>query len=73
MLDKNSTERVDFVVVMPGKDDKNVLLPIDSKYPIESYQRLVENSENNQTALMEGNLKELETASIFFSAGTYAS
>ncbi len=60
MLDKNSTERVDFVVVMPGKDGKNVFLPIDSKYPIESYQRLVENSENNKQGLVEGNLKELE-------------
>ena len=60
MLDKNSTERVDFVVVMPGKDDQNVLLPIDSKYPIESYQRLVESSENNKISIMEASEKELE-------------
>ena len=60
MLDKNSTERVDFVVIMPGKDDKEVLLPIDAKYPIESYQRLVENSENNNIAGIETNEKELE-------------
>ena len=60
MLDKNSTERVDFVVVMPGKDDKEVLLPIDAKYPIESYQRLVENSENNNVSGIETNEKELE-------------
>ncbi len=60
MLDKNSTERVDFVIVMPGKDDKTVLLPIDSKYPIESYQRIVESSENNNTVALEANLKELE-------------
>ena len=60
MLDKNSTERVDFVVVMPGKDDKEVLLPIDAKYPIESYQRLVENSENNNISGIETNEKELE-------------
>ncbi len=60
MLDKNSTERVDFVVVMPGKDDKNVFLPIDSKYPIESYQRLVENSEKGDSINVEANAKELE-------------
>ena len=60
MLDKNSTERVDFVVVMPGKDDKEVLLPIDAKYPIESYQRLVENSEHNNISGIETNEKELE-------------
>ncbi len=60
MLDKNSTERVDFVVVMPGKDDKNVFLPIDSKYPIESYQRLVESSEKGDASGVESNAKELE-------------
>lgn len=60
MLDKNSTERVDFVVKMPGKDNKEVLLPIDAKYPIESYQRLVENSEQNDVKGIENNAKELE-------------
>jgi len=60
MLDENSTERVDFVVVMPGKDEKNVLLPIDAKYPIESYQRLVDATETNDVAGIESNSKELE-------------
>lgn len=60
MLDKNSIERVDFVVKMPGKDNKEVLLPIDAKYPIESYQRLVENSEQNDVKGIETNSKELE-------------
>ena len=60
MLDKNSTERVDFAIVMPGKDDKTVLLPIDSKYPIESYQRIVESSEKGKTGEIDSNLKELE-------------
>ena len=46
MLKKNSTERVDFVVKLPGKTDKDtVLLPIDSKFPIEDYNRLVDASE----------------------------
>lgn len=60
MLDDESTERVDFVVVMPGKDDKTVLLPIDAKYPIEAYQRLVEATEVNNVAGIENNAKELE-------------
>ena len=41
-IKKNSKERVDFVVVMPGKDDNEVYLPIDSKFPLEDYNRLVE-------------------------------
>ncbi len=60
MLSKSSTERVDFVVVMPGKDDKQIFLPIDAKYPIESYQRLVEEGERNNIAGVEENAKELE-------------
>lgn len=35
---KGSTERVEFAVKMPtGKDDEFVYLPIDSKFPLESY------------------------------------
>lgn len=62
MLDKSSTERVDYVVVMPGKDGTNVLLPIDAKYPIEAYQRLVDATENNNVSSIETNAKELERA-----------
>ncbi|MBQ0017125.1 MAG: DNA recombination protein RmuC [Clostridiales bacterium] len=45
MLKDNSTERVDFVITLPGKDDKNILLPIDAKFPIEDYLRLVDATE----------------------------
>lgn len=40
-------ERVEFAIILPGADDGNkpVLLPIDSKFPIEDYQRLVTASE----------------------------
>lgn len=41
----NSSERVDFAVYLPGKDDQNIILPIDSKFPIEDYYRLVDASE----------------------------
>ncbi len=45
-IKKNSKEAVDFVIKMPGKnDDETVLLPIDAKFPLEDYQRLVEASE----------------------------
>ncbi|WP_306607540.1 DNA recombination protein RmuC [Azonexus sp.] len=38
-----SNERVDFAIRLPGKDDGAVVwLPIDAKFPIEDYQRLIE-------------------------------
>ncbi len=40
---------VDFAVVLPGKDDGETLLPIDSKFPIEEYLRLSE-TENDPAA-----------------------
>ncbi len=35
-----SNDRVEFAVKMPGKEE-NVYLPIDSKFPVENYSRLV--------------------------------
>lgn len=46
VLGKRSGEKVDFAVVLPGgKGNDKVYLPIDVKFPIEDYQRLVEASE----------------------------
>lgn len=43
-----STERVEFAVRFPGRDGADQLwLPIDSKFPLEDYQRLVEAQEAN--------------------------
>lgn len=39
---KGSNDRVEFAIKMPGKDDYIVHLPIDSKFPIENYERLLE-------------------------------
>jgi len=49
----NSKERVDFVVIMPGKDDKEVFLPIDSKFPLDDYYRLSEASDRADIEEME--------------------
>lgn len=45
---ENSSERVEYVIKLPGKnsDDKSLLLPIDSKFPNEDYQRLLDAYEN---------------------------
>ncbi len=37
---KGSSDRVEFAIKMPGKDN-NVYLPIDSKFPVENYSRLI--------------------------------
>ncbi len=39
---KGSNDRVEFAIRMPGKDDLTVYLPIDSKFPVENYSRLLE-------------------------------
>ena len=40
---KGSQANVEYAVKLPGKaDEKTVWLPIDSKFPLESYQRLVQ-------------------------------
>jgi Uncharacterized protein conserved in bacteria len=37
-----SNKRVEFVINLPGNDDTPLLLPIDSKFPIEDYNRLLD-------------------------------
>ena len=58
-IKNNSKERVDFVVVMPGRDDKEVYLPIDSKFPLEDYYRLAEASERADLEEVEKCHKQL--------------
>ena len=56
---KNSKERVDFAVIMPGKDEHEILLPIDSKFPLEDYNKLIEASETLDKELIEKCQKQL--------------
>lgn len=53
-------ERVDFVIRLPGKDKGEVLLPIDAKFPLEEYQRIITASENMDKEELEKNCKGLE-------------
>lgn len=58
-----SRERVEFAVRLPGKeDDEPVLLPIDSKFPQESYERLLTAQEGTDKEAVDAAQKELETA-----------
>ena len=46
-----SNERVEYAIKMPSRniDDQPLLLPIDSKFPIEDYQRLIDGIDNSST------------------------
>lgn len=50
---KGSNDRVEFAIKMPGKDETTVLLPIDSKFPIENYERLLGAYEKGSKAEIE--------------------
>lgn len=56
-----SRERVEFAVKMPGQDDQ-VLLPIDSKFPQESYLRLVDAYDLGEKAAVDLHRLELMKA-----------
>ena len=53
-------ERVEFAIKLPGGLDGPVWLPIDSKFPQEDYQRLVEAAEACNPAAVENAAKALE-------------
>ncbi|HSW89276.1 MAG TPA: DNA recombination protein RmuC [Patescibacteria group bacterium] len=53
-IKKNSSEMVEFAVKLPGSETlKQLWLPIDSKFPLEDYQRLVEAQEKADLPLIE--------------------
>jgi DNA recombination protein RmuC len=58
---KDGGERVEYAVRLPGPaDGEEVLLPIDAKFPVEDYQRLVEASERGDAVAVEAASKALE-------------
>lgn len=59
---KKNGEAVDFAVILPGKGDGRVYLPIDVKFPLEDYQRYIDSSDRGDVSAMQTTLKALETA-----------
>ena len=57
---QGSAERVEFALKLPGSKDETVWLPIDSKFPQEDFQRLLEAREQADTAAADIALKQLE-------------
>ncbi len=60
-IDKKSGEQggVDFAIVVPGKDKGIVYLPMDAKFPLEDYDRLISASESGDKDSTESALKAL--------------
>lgn len=55
-IKENTTEVVEYAVCLPD----NVMIPIDSKFPVESFERLMDASEKADVARMESAGAELE-------------
>ena len=61
---KDGGERVEFAIKLPGQGadkDETVWLPIDAKFPVEDYQRLIEAQESADVEGVEAAGKQLES------------
>src|SRR5262249_19145718 len=64
---EGSGERVEFAIKLPGSDEGSpVFIPVDSKFPLEDYHRLVDAQE-------KADLVEIESAGRRLEAGVRAS
>ena len=58
LIKKGSNDRVEFAIKMPGKEAE-VLLPIDSKFPVENYSRLIAAYDKGEKEEVEKYRREL--------------
>jgi DNA recombination protein RmuC len=56
-----TAERVEFAIRLPGQDAGPVWLPVDAKFPMETYQRLAAAAEKGDAAGVEEAARALET------------
>ena len=53
---------VEFAVLLPSREDETVYLPVDSKFPVEEYQRLIDAGDAMNKDAADKALKNLERA-----------
>lgn len=58
---QGTNDRVEFAIKMPGKSEENVYLPIDSKFPVENYSRLLDAYDHGEKTEIELYRKALAT------------
>ena len=56
----DSQNIVDFAIKLPGKENEPVLLPLDSKFPLETYQLIIDAQQAGDNDLVKTYTKELE-------------
>jgi DNA recombination protein RmuC len=64
-IKENSSELVEFAIKLPGKDDSpsdHVLIPVDAKFPVEDYQRLLEAQEKGDIVAADDAVRQLEAS-----------
>ena len=62
-INKSSQERVEFAIKIPSKDSDDVIwIPIDSKFPLDIYQQLLEAVEEGSVERINESRKALENA-----------
>lgn len=60
-IKESTSDFVEFAIKFPGKNKaKEILLPVDSKFPIEDYERLVKAEEEGDIVLIKEAKKSLE-------------
>jgi DNA recombination protein RmuC len=57
---KNSRDMVEYAIKLPGRGDRPLWLPVDAKFPLEDYQRLVEAQEHGDVSVVEEMGRALE-------------
>ena len=64
-IQEHSSDFVEFAIKLPGQGDSpsdHVLIPVDAKFPIEDYQRLLDAQERADTAAADDAIKQLEAS-----------
>ena len=59
-VNPDSQHIVDFAIKLPGKENGSVLLPLDSKFPLETYQLIIDAQQAGDNELVKRYTKELE-------------
>ena len=60
---KGSNERVEFAIKLPGRNENKeeiAWIPVDAKFPLEDYQRLIDAIEKSDISLVDTAAKEIE-------------
>ena len=64
-INENSSDFVEFAIRLPGLGDSPsdaVLIPVDAKFPVEDYQRLLEAQEHADTTAADDAVRQLEAS-----------